>query len=131
MNQPLKSSFVEKLRAQTEQAEEEGKYFGFDRQENGRALMFELRTRDGRRSALPYSYMTRADFDPDDGINIYVSNVVITVKGRGLEAIFGYLLQNRLTWVKEDNSGMDTDDEAVFVEAIEVTEKSEKDEILQ
>jgi hypothetical protein len=126
MNQPLKSSFVEKLRAQTEQAEEEGKYFGFDRQENGRALMFELRTRDGRRSAHPYSYMNRADFDPDDGIEIYVSNVVITVKGRGLEAIFGYLLQNRLTWVKEDSSGMDVDDEAVFVESVEVKERGEE-----
>jgi len=125
MNQPLKSSFVEKLRSQTEQAEEEGKYFGFDRQENGRALMFELRTRDGRRSALPYSYMTRADFDPGKGIEVYVSNVVITVKGRGLETIFGYLLQNRLTWVKEDSSGMDTDDEAVFVESVEVKERGE------
>ncbi|MCW5921436.1 MAG: hypothetical protein KIS77_03775 [Saprospiraceae bacterium] len=125
MNQPLKTSFVEKLRAQTEQAEEEGKYFGFDRQENGRALMFELRTRDGRRSALPYSYMTRAEFDPSGGIEIFVSSAVILIKGRGLEAIFAYLLQNRLTWVREDSSGMDTEDETVFVEGIEVKERGE------
>lgn len=125
MNQPLKTSFVEKLRAQTEQAEEEGKYFGFDRQENGRALMFELRTRDGKRSAHPYSYMNRADFDPNGGIEIFVSNAVILIKGRGLEAIFAYLLQNRLTWVREDSSGMDTEDETVFVEGIEVKERGE------
>lgn len=120
MNQPLKTSFVEKLRAQTEQAEDEGKYFGFDRQENGRALMFELRTCDGRRNAYPYSYMTRTEFDPNGGIVIFASSAVIEIKGRGLETIFTYLLQNRLTWVKEDSSGMDTDDEAVFVEGIEV-----------
>lgn len=127
MNQPLKTSFVEKLRAQTEQTEEEGKYFGYDRQENGRALMFELRTRDGRRSALPYSYMTRADFSPDTGIEIFVSSVMITIKGRGLEAIFTYLLQNRLTWIREDSAGFDTEDEAVFVESLEVKERGEMD----
>lgn len=125
MNQALKSSFVEKLRAQTEQVEEEGKYFGFDRQENGRALMFELRTRDGRRSALPYSYLTRADFDPDKGIEIYVSNVVVVVKGRDLGTIYSYLLQNRLTWMREDFSDTDLGEDGVFVESLEVKERME------
>lgn len=127
MNQALKSSFVEKLRAQTEQVEEEGKYFGFDRQENGRALMFELRTRDGRRSALPYSYLTRADFDPDKGIEIYVSNVVVVVKGRDLGTIYSYLLQNRLTWMREDLSDTDLGEDGVFVESLEVKERGELD----
>lgn len=125
MNQALKTSFVEKLRAQTEQVEEEGKYFGFDRQENGRALMFELRTRDGRRSALPYSYLTRADFDPDKGIEIYVSNVVVVVKGRDLGTIYSYLLQNRLTWMREDFSDTDLGEDGVFVESLEVIEQRE------
>lgn len=125
MNQALKSSFVEKLRAQTEQVEEEGKYFGFDRQENGRALMFELRTRDGRRSALPYSYLTRADFDPDKGIEIYVSNVVVVVKGRDLGTLYSYLLQNRLTWMREDFSDIDLGEDGVFVESLEVKERGE------
>ena len=124
MNQALKSSFVDKLRAQTEQVEEEGKYFGFDRQENGRALMFELRTRDGRRSALPYSYLTRADFDPDKGIEIYVSNVVVVVKGRDLGTIYSYLLQNRLTWMREDFSETDLGEDGVFVESLEVKERA-------
>ena len=105
--------------------EEEGKYFGFDRQENGRALMFELRTRDGRRSALPYSYLTRADFDPDKGIEIYVSNVVVLVKGRDLGTIYSYLLQNRLTWMREDFSDTDLGEDGVFVESLEVKERAE------
>lgn len=125
MNQALKSSFVEKLRAQTEQVEEEGKYFGFDRQENGRALMFELRTRDGRRSALPYSYLTRADFDPDKGIEIYVSNVVVVVKGRDLGTLYSYLLQNRLTWMREDFSDTDLGEDGVFVESLEVKDRGD------
>lgn len=125
MNQALKTSFVDKLRAQTEPVEVESKYFGFDRQENGRALMFELRTRDGRRSALPYSYLTRADFDPDKGIEIYVSNVVVVVKGRDLGTIYSYLLQNRLTWVREDSSDTDLGEDGVFVESLEVKDRSE------
>lgn len=121
MNQALKPSFVEKLRSQTEQvAENEGRYFGFDRQENGRALMFELRTRDGRRSALPYSYLTRADYDPDKGIEIFVSNVVVLVRGRDLGDLYNYLLQNRLTWMREDSSGTDINEDGVFVESLEV-----------
>lgn len=124
--QPMKSSFVERLKSQTEQgAEGENQYFGFDRQENGRALMFELRTRDGRRSALPYSYLTRADFDPEMGIEIYVSNVVILVHGRDLEVVYSYLLQNRLTWIREDSAGTDIGEDGVFVERLEVRERGE------
>ena len=119
----MANSFVERLKAQTEQENEEGKFFGFDPQANGRALMFELRTRDGRRSALPYSYLTRADFDPEKGIEIYVSNVVISVKGRDLGDLYFYLLQNRLTWMREDLSGKDIGEDGIFVESLEVKER--------
>jgi len=123
MDQSTKSSFVERLKAQAEQEAEEGKYFGFDPQANGRALMFELRTRDGKRSALPYSYLTRADFDPEKGIEIYVSNVVVLVKGRDLSDLYSYLLQNRLTWMREDASGTDIGEDGVFVESLEVFDR--------
>ncbi len=116
----MKASFVEKLRREAEETEQQSKFFGFEPQPSGRALMFELRTRDGRRSALPYSYVTRADFDTGKGIEIYVSNVVVLIKGRAMEDIFAYFLQNRLTWVREDSSGMDIGDEGVFVESLEV-----------
>ncbi len=122
----MKPSFVERLKAETEAPEEESKFFGFDPQSNGRALMFELRTKDGKRSALPYSYLTRADFDPDNGIEIYVSNVVVLVKGRALEDIYSYLLQNRLTWVREDYSGKDIGEDGIFVESLEVKERGEE-----
>lgn len=121
----MKNSFVERLKAQTEQEEEAGKFFGFDPQANGRALMFELRTRDGKRSALPYSYMTRADFDPEKGIEIYVSNVVVLVKGRDLGDLYFYLLQNRLTWMREDASGTDIEEDGIFVASLEVKERGD------
>lgn len=121
----MKHSFVERLRAETETTEEESKFFGFDPQPSGRALMFELRTRDGKRTALSYSYLIKADFDPETGIEIYVSNVVVVVKGRALEEMYAYLLQNRLTWVREDFSGRDIGEDGVFVESLEVKERGE------
>ena len=127
MDQQTKSSFVERLKAQTEQEAEEGKFFGFDPQANGRALMIELRTRDGKRSALPYSYLTRADFDLEKGIEIYVSNVVVLVKGRDLADLYSYLLQQRLTWMREDASGTDIGEDGIFVESLEVKERGEMD----
>lgn len=78
-----------------------------------------------RRSALPYSYLTRADFDPEKGIEIYVSNVVILMHGRDLEVVYSYLLQNRLTWIREDSAGTDIGEDGVFVERLEVKERGE------
>lgn len=120
MNQALKTSFIEKLRALTEQVEEEHKYFGFDRQENGWALIFELRTHDDRRSALPYSYLTRVDFNPDMGIEIYISNVVVLVKGRDLGSFYSLLLQNQITWLRENFSDIDLGEDGVFLESVVV-----------
>ncbi|MBK8558221.1 MAG: hypothetical protein IPL65_21920 [Lewinellaceae bacterium] len=70
--------------------------------------------------ALPLILMSPSGFQPDTGIEIYVSNAVVLVKGRALEDIFAYFLQNRLMWVREDSSGRDTGDEGVFVESLEV-----------
>jgi hypothetical protein len=121
----MKNSFVERLKTQAENQQQDEKYFSYEPQPTGRAIMLELRTRDGKRKGLPYSYMTKADFDPDIGIEIHVSDVIVLLKGRGLESIYTYLLQNRLNWVREDFSGTDIEEEDVFVESIEVKTKVE------
>jgi len=53
----------------------------------------------------------------------YVSNVVIWGQGRDLETVYTYLLQNRLTWIREYSAGTDIGDEGVFVEHLEVKER--------
>lgn len=118
------SGFVERLRKEQLVANEE-KYFGTEPQPNAHALMLELRTKDGKRTGLPYSYLTKVDFDPDAGIEIHVSNVVVFIKGRGLEDIFAYLIQQRVTWVREDLSGTDTEESEVFVESVEIVKRDE------
>ncbi|MFN4254404.1 MAG: hypothetical protein ACK4Q5_05320 [Saprospiraceae bacterium] len=119
------SGFVEKLRKESLVANEE-KYYGIEPQPNANALMLELRYRDGKRLGLPYSYLTKVDFDPNVGIEIHISSVMLLIKGRGLEEIFNYLMQQRVMWIREDSTGMDTEDDAsVFVESVEILKKEE------
>lgn len=42
------------------------------------------------------------------------------MKGRDLGTIYSYLLQNRLTWVREDSSDTDLGEDGVFVESLDV-----------
>jgi hypothetical protein len=119
------SKFVDKLKSQVEQ-QDDFKFFGIEPQNTGRALLFELRFRSGRRLGFPYSYLTKLDFEPSEGITIYASDVVILVKGRNLEVIFSYLLQNRLTYIREDETGTDAGGEGeTFVEGVEVKQRGE------
>ncbi len=115
----MSTSFVQRIRDDSDEI----KFYGIEPQITARAVMFELRTKDGKRKAFSYSYVTEADFEPETGIVIYVSEVVITIKGRKLDEIFGYFLANRLNYVQEDYSGMDTEDSSLFVESIEIKPK--------
>ncbi len=112
------TSFAQRIRDDSDDI----RYYGIEPQMTSRALMFELRTKDGRRKAYSYSYMTEADYEPDTGIIINVSDVVITITGRNLDEIFNYLVANRLTYVQEDYSGIDDEEASVFVQGIEVKE---------
>ncbi len=117
------SKFVDKLKSQVEQ-QDDFKFFGIEPQNTGRALLFELRFRSGRRLGFPYSYLTKLDFEPSEGITIYASDVVILVKGRNLDVVFNYLLQNRLTYIREDETGTDTSSEGeTFIESIEIKDR--------
>jgi hypothetical protein len=113
----MESTFVKKLQGATD---EDRKYFGVEPQASSRALLFELRFRSGRRLGFPYSYLTKLDFDPTGNIEIQVSDAVVTISGRNLKDIFTYLIQNRLTFIQEDPSGIDTEDGDVFVAELRV-----------
>lgn len=87
---------------------------------SARAIMFELRTKDGKRQAFPYTYLTEATYEPEKGILVCVSETSILIKGRGLLEIYRHILSNRVTYIQEDFSGKDTEENDLFVEAIEI-----------
>lgn len=114
------TSFVQRIREDSDDT----RYYGIEPQYTSKALMFELRTKDGRRKAYAYSYMTEANYDPEKGIIINVSDVTISITGRSLDEIFNHLVSNRLTYVQEDYSGIDDEEASVFVQGIEVNTKA-------
>lgn len=110
------TSFAQRIRDDSDDI----RYYGIEPQITARALMFELRTKDGKRTAYSYSYMTEANYEPEKGITINVSDVVITITGRNLGEIFNYLVSNRLTYIQEDYSGIDDGESQLFIESIGV-----------
>ena len=116
----MNSSFVQKIRSEIP---EEVKFYGIEPQNSARAAMFELRTKDGRRKAFSYSHITEAEYDPEGSIIIQVLDVTVTIKGRSLEDVFGYLVANRIKYIQEDFSGMDSEESKLFIESIDIAPK--------
>ena len=87
----------------------------------GLATMLDLRFRDGRRQAFPYSYLSQASFDPAAGITLAFPSATATVTGRDLLAIYQAVTNQTAIAIVESPSGFDEGGEgSTFVEAINV-----------
>ena len=82
--------------------------FGFLRGAHDRALMLELRKRDGKATAFPYTYLARVDFDPSDGIVLRFGGHTVTITGRNLNAmvqpnvrLFPAIVRHRVPWIQQ------------------------------
>jgi hypothetical protein len=84
--------------------------FGWLRGHN-RAIMLELRFRNGNIVALGYSWLEEVRFDPSDGIIlIFAGQRVVRILGRNLNAeklpnvrLFDGLIRHKVTWVQESD----------------------------
>ncbi len=63
--------------------------FGWLRGVRDRALMLELRRKDGSILAVSYGYLERAEFDPAVGITLHVMGRTIKITGRNLNGDVG------------------------------------------
>jgi hypothetical protein len=82
--------------------------FGWLRGVQERALMLEIRHKDGRITAKGYSWLQSAEFDPSGEITLNFSGEKITIAGRNLNAearpnirLFAGILRHRVPWIKE------------------------------
>jgi hypothetical protein len=82
--------------------------FGFLRGIYDRALMLELRFKDGRRCALGYAWLHQADFDPSQGMTFSFGGRKVTIVGQNLNAeirpnirLFDAVLRHRVPWIQE------------------------------
>lgn len=107
--------------------------FGFLRGVRDRAVMLELRKKDGTVTAIAYAYIERITYTPDgpdNGITIHTAGQRVRICGRNLDAesdrgvrLLGALTRHRVPWVREVERAADLDREsqAPFVDAITQT----------
>ena len=81
----------------------------------------DLRLPDGKRKALPDSFIAEIDFDTEGGIEITTAKKKINITGRGLGKLYDYLVAYRVRYIKA-NIGADRKDEGLIVEEIIIEE---------
>jgi hypothetical protein len=82
--------------------------FGWLRGVRDRAVVLELRKKDGHILAITYSWIERFEFEPSEGITLHAGGQKILIRGRNLNAevrpnlrLFTGLCRHRVPWVFE------------------------------
>lgn len=103
--------------------------FGWLRGIRDRAVMLELRHKDGSVTAFGYAWLRKATFDPSVGITLDFSGEKVTISGRNLDAelrprvrLLSGILRQRVTWIQEADgpTSLEAPPQAVVVERIAV-----------
>ncbi len=83
--------------------------FGWLRGMRDRAIMLELRKKDGNILAVGYGWLERAEFDPSEGITLHLgAGRTIRIRGRNLNAeirpsikLFEGITRHRVSFIQE------------------------------
>ncbi len=89
-----------------------------------RAHKLKLIFKNGNRHSFPYAYMSEVIFDVEGKITILTSEREIIIEGRGLDNLEEWIFESRVKWVKEDNRSFDPHEEGIFINTIEVKDRS-------
>lgn len=102
--------------------------FGWLRGTRDRAIMLELRKKDGNVLAVGYAWLDKVELDPSTGIILSLGGHKVTIRGRNLNLevrpnvrLFQGICRHRVPWIQEaDQSAiMEARNEGVIVEEIE------------
>ena len=97
-------------------------FFGTDNLRNLPACL-DLRLSEGKRKALPYSYIMEVIYDGTDGIEIIATTKRIKITGRNLELLFDYLVAFRVRYIKmHTGTEAGEEDGGLFVGGIDIEE---------
>ena len=102
--------------------------FGWLRGIRDRAVMLELRKANGNIMAVAYGSLDRVEFDPSDGLTLYLAGRKIRIKGRNLNGearpslrLFQGITRHKVPWLREADrpTALEADKSATVVETIE------------
>jgi hypothetical protein len=103
--------------------------FGWLRGVQDRAIMLEIRHKDGQITAKGYSWLQGAEFDPSTGITLNFSGEKVTIAGRNLNAetrpnirLFSGIVRHRVPWIQEADGAavIEAAKDAVVIEEVNV-----------
>jgi hypothetical protein len=103
--------------------------FGWLRGIRDRAIMLELRFKDGSSRALGYAWLDDAKFDPSEGITLCFAGRTVQIKGRNLDSplrpnvrLFSGIIRHRVPWIQEADgaSAIEADDSATVIDDLNV-----------
>ena len=101
--------------------------FGWLRGSRDRAIMLQLRKRDGNIVAIAYSWIERIEFDPSEGIRLHAGGKCIRIRGRNLAnevrpnvRLMDGLTTNRISWIQEEPVNQETVPDRPVVTEIEI-----------
>ena len=102
--------------------------YGVLRGQRDRALMIELRKKDGEVLAIPYAMIEQVHFVPGSGITIHAGGREIQIGGRQLNVegsgrmgLLNAIARHRLAWVQEQSRAAwaESDSSATVIESLE------------
>ena len=102
--------------------------FGWLRGVRDRAVMLELRKKDGNILAVGYAWLDKAEFDPSTGITLHIDSQTIKLRGRHLNTetrphvrLFQGITRHRVPWIQEadEPAAMEASNNSVLVEEME------------
>lgn len=101
--------------------------FGWLRGIRDRAIMLELRKKDGSIMAVGYGYVERAEYCPSEGITLHVVGGQIRIKGRNLNSevrptvrLYEGLTRHRVSWIQEADrtASLQANDDQTIIDSI-------------
>jgi hypothetical protein len=103
--------------------------FGWLRGVRDRAIMLELRRKDGSIAAFGYAWLNKLEFNPSDGVTLHFSGETVRIAGRNLNGearpnvrLVAGIARHRVPWIQEADgpAAMSAAKNAVVIEEIAI-----------
>lgn len=70
--------------------------------------------------SIPYAYLPVIVHTPGRDLKLKTGEIEVTLTGRGLDKLEGWLNEEKVIWIRESNTGIDDSKDDVFVSGITV-----------
>jgi hypothetical protein len=103
--------------------------FGWLRGVRDRAIMLELRHRNGNITSLGYAWLEKAEFDPSEGIVLHYGGKTVRIVGQHLNhmvrpniSLFAGIVRHKVPWIREAEFGdaASSPNNAIIIDDIQV-----------